>query len=80
MHGFTRIAFVGIEEKPERLVAQYDWHMLKFNGVQNLRVNRPLAQVECALAAIKSVASQLLKLKLSAHDVSLQRCHGLSPA
>ena len=35
VHGLSRIAFVGVEEEPERLVAEYDWHVLQFNGVQN---------------------------------------------
>ena len=38
VHGLTRVSFVGLEEEPERFVAEYDWHVLELNGVRNLRV------------------------------------------
>ena len=34
----TRITFVGTEEKPEPLVAEYHWHVLEINGAWSLRV------------------------------------------
>ena len=39
VHRFARVAFVGIEEKPERFVAKDDWHGSKFNDTCRLGVN-----------------------------------------